>query len=661
MTADDLAWTHDERLLASNNDGLPPLASPKFPENGTQTLSLLLLDGSARTLLYRPTIIERILPHLGQVADAFYVALVYGDYPPSSAHVVETIYTGGSVETLMETVGRWPFHGGTPIRNALHEGLAACLDTMSQVDLENVSLTVISNSFSYEEFHKNAPILVSAGFLGKTMAELLMALQRRRVKVSFFWPAAELATSTLRGIQQVLGVEGSADLGGIQLPEGWYARAFSFDAGGRPKSTTKSIGGSSDEFHRAELPLANSALETTVRQFLAAVLKLPQNQRAETIKRHLESPAYSVEYKQCLVAMVRQMQSTARKASSPPSAAAGSHRSTAPTAGMPTPTPSQGGSLGTPAAMATVAGRVNPGTPMWRGRLAYRSHAEQFQFDISAIPIANPKCSNPHQTPTVAEFQTQAWPLILAISSFISVQSPAVAKSVPIAKLVDLQPLAPDGTPVSANEASLALRNLLVSRQIVGLVRLGTTHAMLVAARPYQLVGMVISKQAASALAQSTHPGASQSRPAVAHQQPHPSADLASSHMMDSAMYSSLACSPPYPVAAPPPPMPHRGPPPSTAHSVHHAELLTPDAILRQRQSARTSAPASTAPTPAATDHHSVHSGGSGNLDVFNALMTDFGAEMGGGPADDGLSPFDYLDFSPHVFPHGTDQHPSYL
>lgn len=106
--------------------------------------------------------------------------------------------------------------------------------------------------------------------------------------------------------------------------------------------------------------------------------------------------------------------------------------------------------------------------------------------------------------------------------------------------------------------------------------------------------------------------------------------------------------------------MPQRGPPPSTAQSVHHAELLTPDAILRQRQSARISAPASTAPTPAATDH-SVQSGGSGNLDIFNALMTDFGAEMGGGPADDGLSPFDYLDFSPHVFPHGADQHSSYL
>lgn len=58
------------------------------------------------------------------------VMLVYGDYPPSSEHVVETVYTGGSMETLIEAVNGWEFQGGTPIRNALHEGLAACLEVL---------------------------------------------------------------------------------------------------------------------------------------------------------------------------------------------------------------------------------------------------------------------------------------------------------------------------------------------------------------------------------------------------------------------------------------------------------------------------------------------------------------------------------------------------
>lgn len=88
MFSDTLIWTHDDQLLA-NNDTLP-LASPKFPDNGTQMLSLILLDGSAHTLLHRTTIAEHILPFLGQASEAFYgnsVELVPEASDQYSSHV----------------------------------------------------------------------------------------------------------------------------------------------------------------------------------------------------------------------------------------------------------------------------------------------------------------------------------------------------------------------------------------------------------------------------------------------------------------------------------------------------------------------------------------------------------------------------------------------
>lgn len=56
---------------------------------------------------------------------------------------------------------------------------------------------------------------------------------------------------------------------------------------------------------------------------------------------------------------------------------------------------------------------------------------------------------------------------MLAVASFVSVQSPAVLKSVPVSKLVELVALSPDGTAAPQNETYIAFRNLLAQRQLV--------------------------------------------------------------------------------------------------------------------------------------------------------------------------------------------------
>lgn len=54
---------------------------------------------------------------------------------------------------------------------------------------------------------------------------------------------------------------------------------------------------------------------------------------------------------------------------------------------------------------------------------------------------------------------------MLGVASFVSVQSPAVAKSVPISRLVEIVAMTSDGS--KHEDVALAFRNLLVSRQLV--------------------------------------------------------------------------------------------------------------------------------------------------------------------------------------------------
>lgn len=191
------------------------------------------------------------------------------------------------------------------------------------------------------------------------------------------------------------------------------------------------------------------------------------------------------------------------------------------------------------------------------------------------------------------------------MASFVSVQSPAVIKSVPVSKLVELIAINSDGLATPSNEPYVGFRNLLATRQLVGLVRLGSSHAMLLAARPHQLVGMVLSRQAASA-AESYHAEASRS----IHTQP---------------PTRTIIQSPPQRVS------------PRTA-----ARVLTPDAILRQQRKP-TPPDHTTAPIPMDSTSSTP------TLDVFNALMGSQAMDFENVTAQSGsydLSDFGYPDAS---------------
>ncbi|PJF18967.1 hypothetical protein PSACC_01218 [Paramicrosporidium saccamoebae] len=465
-------------------------------------------------------------------------------------NVVETVYAGGEYDALLSALRQWSFAGGTPVRNALHEGFAAAMDVIRTILLreESCQLTVICCSLYYEEFQAAVPVQASVVQQGRILEEMLLELRTRgRVRLSCFFPSLELGRTLLNLLGKVYSAE---ELRPIEIG-GWIGRTTE----GKQSAASVRSNMSGDSINldinldTIELPNSNS-LEQAVRQFLSVVLKLPQNQRAEAIKRHLESPTYSAEYKQCLVAMVRQMQNTAKMVRKPqPSISPAARPVTSPSI-IPRQSPMVRG--------------ANVVSPVWRGRIAFRTNTEAY-FDVAAVPIPNPKSSHPQTTPLASEYDLESWPLVLAVSSFVSVQSPAVIKSVPVSKLVELFAVNLEGAPVA-------------------LVRLGASHAMLVAARPHQLVGMVLSKQAAASLA---------------HPQPAPPPQEASI---------------PKPIVMLPtdPSILAR---PIIRTSPRASRVLTPDAILRQHKSAPETTPL-LPPTQ--------------NLDVFNALMgsqSDFDSE----------------------------------
>lgn len=529
-------------------------------------LCIVLLDGSARTRLYRSTLTDVILPAIFRLGSGgggrsdpsstvatHYVILAYGDYPPASPAPVLTIYTGPQASEAQAAIRAWPFHGGAPIRNALHEGLAAALECADRVRgwtegretawTQGALLVILSCSMIYEDFHAHALARFHYGALGAE--ELVRELQRRSVAIQYYCPLLSLA-GTFVGIlerayqsreggasgevvdRQIPGLPPSWVVR-IALPEG-MARAAAIP--GPPSlflslsasaSASASSSSSSSSFSSAAVvgadeavpPTASAAppptatqtaLEAAVRQFLGSVLKMPLGQRAEAIKQHLESPAYSAEYKQCLLTMVKQMQQSASSSSS--SAVAGASLPPRP---FPAPS-SKGhgngdGSLGsasslsplTPTRPSSTSVIASSRPAIWTGRLAFKHSNIESYFDLAACPIANPKGSLPHSIPPVAEYHVEAWPLVLAISSFVSIQSAAVVASVPISRLVELVPWAKESATATANaDIAGGFRSMLYAKQLVGLVRLGGgQQAMLIAARPHQLVGMVISRQEA--------------------------------------------------------------------------------------------------------------------------------------------------------------------
>lgn len=562
-------------------------------------LCIVLLDGSARTRLYKTTLTDIILPAIFRLGSGsgggtgrsdsssasstiatHYVILAYGDYPPASPAPVLTIYTGSQAGEAQAAIRAWPFHGGAPIRNALHEGLAAALEWADRVRggdgkeavtgrshlggttwTQGALLVILSCSMIYEDFHAHALARFHYGALGAE--ELVRELHRRSMAIQYYCPLISLAGTFVGILERVYqaregGSAGPATntnaTGGevidrqvpglppswivrIALPEGMTRSAAMASGPSLSSSSSSSATVSTAMMGSGEAILppttttttmaatANisappvstlTALEAAVRQFLGSVLKMPPGQRADAIKQNLESPAYSAEYKQCLLTMVKQMQQTA-------SASASASASALPMGSLlqrPLPMtqsqllpPSKGNGHGTgadhpslgaslpltPTRPSSTSAIVTGRSTIWTGRLAFKHSNIESYFDLAACPIANPKSSLPHSIPPVAEYHVEAWPLVLAISSFVSIQSAAVVASVPISRLVELVPWAKEAATATANaDIASGFRSMLYAKQLVGLVRLGGgQQAMLIAARPHQLVGMVISRQEA--------------------------------------------------------------------------------------------------------------------------------------------------------------------
>lgn len=380
-----------------------------------------------------------------------YLLLVYGDYAPSSKNLVETAYFGGDYSALLATIQQWPLTGGTPVRNALHEGLAASLDvnlplkyfnalssqvlhtlrTKADASWNNHTLIIISTTLIYEEFHSPVTVNFTKRYRGFTSEEILKEAKQQRLRLISIWPSMETAKAMSSIFSRIFTSDEMRPLL-FDAQTNWVGRIIIPALGGNNtnKATTtttttpynNSNGPSESGLSEAHMNLEvdspslspSSALEVAVRQFLTAVLKLPQAQRADAIKRHLESPAYSSEYKQCVIAMVRQIQNVAGNAktnsNSAPNPATTTTASTStvpnhnrpPTSSViPSSQPKTINSL--PVRSPLLTPRPLPSrNPIWRGRIAFRINSESY-FDVAAFPIPNPKSSTPHSTPPSAE------------------------------------------------------------------------------------------------------------------------------------------------------------------------------------------------------------------------------------------------------------------
>lgn len=270
---------------------------------------------------------------------------------------------------------------------------------MDLTKIPHVQLTIINSNMVYEDFQLQAHTRDS----NESSETLLTRLKDNHVSINFI--SSERSASIISLFCKVFSSEEMRVIDAI-LPAGWTGRKVIMTDTNKTilkKSSSSSGGSASNDAFEVMSTDSTTAittggpptLEVAVKQFLAAVLKLPQSQRADAIKRHLESPAYSSEYKQCLISMVRQLQNAARKDSGHASSA--NYRP--PLARPPAPV-----SMPPAAPAATTVHATQPVAriPLWRGRIAFNLNAE-FHFDATAFPIANPKGPTPQIIPPLPD------------------------------------------------------------------------------------------------------------------------------------------------------------------------------------------------------------------------------------------------------------------
>lgn len=347
-------------------------------------------------------------------------------------------------------------------------------------------MVIISTTLIYEEFHTRVQTRYSTLYRGRTLEELLLEIHQKRITLYYFCPTIGMAHAFLSIMERIYSADREIKMPTFDIPRNWVCRIAT------PESSSLNSGSSGD----SGVPLASSvgnvspvltdvhsALELAVKEYLSTiVMKIPPNKRADAIKQHLESPAYSAEYKQCMIAMVKRLQQQAVSSTAP----------------APAPQPMQPTLSPAPPAHPPIVPNPRVASPIWIGRVAFRNGNSETFFDIATCPIPNPRDPNhPTLTPLPMDYKINHWPSVMVVSTFVSVQSPAVINSVPICRLVEIVPWSKESAAQNA-EIFNGFRALLINRQLVGLVRLNNTQAMLIAARPNQLVGMVLTRQEAA-------------------------------------------------------------------------------------------------------------------------------------------------------------------
>lgn len=372
------------------------------------------------------------------------MAVIYGDYPPISAHVVRTAYVGVDSSAMFAAI-RQDHHwsGGNARRNALHEALAAVLHNMRLLGVGanqglGWSLCNLMIASATDCYHLQAPLITFPQVLSnsntplKALIEALFA--ECRVGLRLVMPCSLRPHSQFLKVLQELFSPANLSTISESIPS-------------LPKWTlieTRGLTLSVDEQIKKTSTTTLTPLELAVADFLQQLASAPCHRRRDLLDRHLASPAFAADYKELLMLRAKSLL---------PSVEA-----------------------------------------IWSGSFTFHSSTGSTSFTMDATPFPS-TLSNSNDSNALADtLMISSWPSELVVSAFVPIQAPAVSKCAAICQNVLLRPHVHSG-----NQAAIeGFLNLLKTRGVVAVVRLNDGLAMLVSYQRQILSAMVISRHAAS-------------------------------------------------------------------------------------------------------------------------------------------------------------------
>lgn len=303
---------------------------------------------------------------------------------------MKTVFFGYDGQEALTLIEKYQFENGEDlVHNSLYEGLAAVLSTCKSIDLSLEThrhiLIITSTLFDTKRHVKSCQ-----PFMNLNMEALLREFKNCSFEILFHNPSMGM-TKELYELLLLSTPHMGNEVKMTEAFTGWYScisasknrTTMSRSSSGGSENNLESLEGEAALNHLLG-PGSGSPLDVAVRQFLSSLLKLPQTQRADAIKRHLESPQFSGEYKQTVISMIKQMQSAAKNARQTSSISMTQGRSMPTSPIMPHPN----------------SRNRTPTPPLWMGRLSMSGNGLSESFiDIMAVAIPNPKSQMPSMTP----------------------------------------------------------------------------------------------------------------------------------------------------------------------------------------------------------------------------------------------------------------------